>query len=182
MLKNLDNNNDIEAGHMHSGRAFREVPLVNLFKNTYEDKGFYSGEEADLMDKEHSEPTRAEEGKAEEPHWDGTKTSGTTQTTEVSTINPPFVSAALGNQNSQSHQSPHSTITSSSTFTQTENLGNLGRSMADEMRLPTFIGDGSEDPNQHWFLCEVVWSIKNVTDEAVKQAYFSTTLRDRMLK
>jgi hypothetical protein len=40
--------------------------------------------------------------------------------------------------------------------------------MTDEMRLPTFSGDGSEDPNQHWFLCEVVWSINNVTDEAVK--------------
>jgi hypothetical protein len=53
--------------------------------------------------------------------------------------------------------------------------------MADEMRLPTFRGDGSEDPDQHWFLCEVVWSIKNVTDEAVKRAQFSTTLRDRAL-
>jgi hypothetical protein len=40
--------------------------------------------------------------------------------------------------------------------------------MVDEMRLPTFIGDGSEDPDQHWFLCEVVWSIKNVINEAVK--------------
>jgi hypothetical protein len=36
--------------------------------------------------------------------------------------------------------------------------------MADEMRLPTFRGDGSEDPDQHWLLCKVVWSIKNVTD------------------
>jgi hypothetical protein len=51
--------------------------------------------------------------------------------------------------------------------------------MADEMRLPTFKGDGSEDPEQHWFLCEVVWSIKNIIDEAVKGAQFSTTLRDR---
>jgi hypothetical protein len=24
--------------------------------------------------------------------------------------------------------------------------------MADEMRLPIFRGDGSEDPDQHWFL------------------------------
>ena len=49
-------------------------------------------------------------------------------------------------------------------------LGTLGRSMADEMRLPTFRGDGFEDPSQHWFLCKAVWSIKNVTDEAVKRA------------
>jgi hypothetical protein len=47
---------------------------------------------------------------------------------------------------------------------------NLGISMADEMRLPTFRGDGYEDPDQNWFLCEVVWSIKNVTDEVVKRA------------
>jgi hypothetical protein len=53
--------------------------------------------------------------------------------------------------------------------------------MADEMRLPTFRGDGSEDPDQHWFLCEAVWSIKNVTDEYVKRAQFSTTLRDHAL-
>jgi hypothetical protein len=40
--------------------------------------------------------------------------------------------------------------------------------MVDEMRLPIFMGDGSEDPDQHWFLCEAVWNIKNVTDEDVK--------------
>jgi hypothetical protein len=53
--------------------------------------------------------------------------------------------------------------------------------MEDEMRLPTFRGDGSEDPEQHWFLCEAMWSIKNITDKAVKQAQFSTTLRYRAL-
>jgi hypothetical protein len=40
--------------------------------------------------------------------------------------------------------------------------------MEDELRLPTFRGDEFEDPDQHWFLCEVVWSIKNVTN--VKRA------------
>ena len=53
--------------------------------------------------------------------------------------------------------------------------------MVDEMRLPTFRGDGFEDPEQHQFLCEDVWSIKNITDEAIKRAQFSTTLRDRAL-
>jgi hypothetical protein len=50
--------------------------------------------------------------------------------------------------------------------------------MEDEMRLPTFRGDGSEYPDQHLFLCEAVWSIKNVIDEANKRSQFSTTLRD----
>ena len=53
---------------MHSGGEFIEFYLVNLFKKNYGDEGFYSGEEADLTDEEHSEPARAEEGKAEEPH------------------------------------------------------------------------------------------------------------------
>jgi hypothetical protein len=54
--------------------------------------------------------------------------------------------------------------------------------MADEMRLPTFRGDGFEDPEQHYFLYESVWTINNITDEAVKQAQFSTTLRDHALR
>jgi hypothetical protein len=160
MFKNSDNDNDTEAGHTRSGRAFREVPLANLFKKNYRDKGFYSGEEADLTDEEHSELARTEEPHREEP-----ETSGTAPTVEVSTINPPVVSTTLSNQSNQSHQSTQSTVTSSPPHTQS---GNLGRSMEDEMRLPTFRGDGSEDPDQHWFLCEVVWSIKNITDEAVK--------------
>jgi hypothetical protein len=53
--------------------------------------------------------------------------------------------------------------------------------MEDEMRLPTFKGDGSEDPNQHYLLCEAVWTIKNIIDEDVKRAQFSTTLRDHAL-
>jgi hypothetical protein len=38
MFKNLDNdnNNDTEVGHTRSGRAFREVPLVNLSEQNHE--------------------------------------------------------------------------------------------------------------------------------------------------
>jgi hypothetical protein len=58
MFKNSDNNNDIEVGHMHSVRSFREVPLVNLFKQVHDplaqDEGFYSGEEEELLNEEHS--------------------------------------------------------------------------------------------------------------------------------
>jgi hypothetical protein len=54
MFKKSDNDNNTEAGHTCSGREFIEVPLANLFKNNYGDKGFYSGEEADLTDKENS--------------------------------------------------------------------------------------------------------------------------------
>jgi hypothetical protein len=97
---------------------------------------------------------------------------------EVSTINTLVGLEALTNQSNHSYQTIQSTITSSPPHTQT---GNLGRSMADEMRLPIFRGDGSEDPNQHWFLCEAIWNIKNVTNEAIKITQFSTTLRDHAL-
>ena len=41
---------------------------MNLFKQNYGDEGFYSGEEAELSDKEHFEFTREEEVEIEEPH------------------------------------------------------------------------------------------------------------------
>jgi hypothetical protein len=170
MFRNLDSDSDTEVGHTRSGRAFREVHLANLFKKNYGDEGFYSGEEADLMDKEHSEPVRAKEGKAEEPRREDPEALGTAQTVEVSTIIPHVDSVALRNQSNPSHQSVQRTVTSSPPHTQS---GTLGRSMADEMRLPIFRGDGSEDPDQHWFLCEAVWNIK--------RTQFSTTLRDHSL-
>jgi hypothetical protein len=68
MFKNLDSNNDTEARHTRSGRVFREVHLANLFKKNYREEGFYSGEEADLTDEEHSKPTGTKEGKAKELH------------------------------------------------------------------------------------------------------------------
>jgi hypothetical protein len=58
MFKILDNDSDTEARHTRSGRVFREVHLANLFKQNYGDEGFYSGEEADLTDEEHSKPAR----------------------------------------------------------------------------------------------------------------------------
>jgi hypothetical protein len=67
MFKNSDSDNDTKAGHTRSGRVFREVHLANLFKKNYRDEGFYSGEEAHLIDEEHSESARTEEPHREEP-------------------------------------------------------------------------------------------------------------------
>ena len=49
------------------------------------------------------------------------------------------------------------------------------------MRLPLFHGTGSEDPQQHWFLCDAVWRVKNVTDAVMKANQMVTTFRDREL-
>jgi hypothetical protein len=167
---------------MRNGRIFREVHLVNLFKRDHkpllQEEGFYSGEEEDLLSEEHLGSIGPREEKTEEPHREELETSGTRPVVEVSTINPPIVSAVLSTQSNLSYQGTQSTSTSGSTHSQSENLG---ISMADRMRLPTFRGDGSEYPEQHWFLCEVVCSIKNITNGVVKRAQFSTTLRDRTL-
>jgi len=178
MFNNLGSDNNIEAGHTRNGRVLRNVPLENLFKKNYRDKGFYIGEEANLTDKEHSKSTREEEGKVEEPHREEPENSGTAPTIEVSTIIPPVVLATLRNQSNQSHQRTQSNVTRNPPHIQS---GNLGISMANEMRLPNFRGDGSEGPVQHQFLCEAVWSIKNIIDEVVKRVQFSTTLRDSAL-
>jgi hypothetical protein len=61
MFKNSDSDSDTKVGHMSSGRSFREVPLVNLFKKNYGYEGFYSGEEIELTDKDYSESERIKE-------------------------------------------------------------------------------------------------------------------------
>ena len=68
MFRNSNNDSDTRIGHMCSGKVFRGIHLENLFKQNYGEEGFYSGEEADLTDEEHSEPTRTEEEYAEELH------------------------------------------------------------------------------------------------------------------
>ena len=53
--------------------------------------------------------------------------------------------------------------------------------MEDDMKLPTFKGTGSEDPEQHWFLCEAIWTIKQIQDDDIKLVQLATTFRDRAL-
>jgi hypothetical protein len=100
MFKNSDRDSDTEVGHTRSGRTFREVPLVNLFEQNHEpthEEGFYSGEEEELLNKEHSESTREKEEKTEEPRREESETSGIAQTVEVSAITPPVVLTTLSN-------------------------------------------------------------------------------------
>jgi len=91
MFKISDSYSDTEEGHTRSGKVFRGVHLENLFKQNYGEEGFYSGEEVDLTDEQHPEPTRTKEGEAEELRQNEPDTSGTAWTTEVSNINPPVV-------------------------------------------------------------------------------------------
>ena len=53
--------------------------------------------------------------------------------------------------------------------------------MVDDIKLPIFRGTRLEDPYQHWSLCKVVWSIKQVINNDIKMAQLTTTFRDRAL-
>ena len=53
--------------------------------------------------------------------------------------------------------------------------------MGDDIKLPIFRGTGVEDPNQHFFLCEAVWNIKQVQNDDIKKAQLTTTFRDKAL-
>ena len=53
--------------------------------------------------------------------------------------------------------------------------------MGDDMKLPVFKGSRLEDPEQHWFLCETMWSVKQVIDDDIKMAQLTTKFRDRVL-
>ena len=51
----------------------------------------------------------------------------------------------------------------------------------DDIKLPVFRGTGSEDPEQFWFLCEAVWTAKNIMDQNTRTAQLVTSFRDRAL-
>jgi hypothetical protein len=65
-------------------------------------------------------------------------------------------------QSSGSSASSQSQPTSSRGGTTQNNMAGLDNTL----RLPEFQGVGSEDPEQHLFVCETIWAVKNVQDEA----------------
>ena len=53
--------------------------------------------------------------------------------------------------------------------------------MNDDIKLSVFKGTGSEDPEQFWFLCEAVWTAKNIVDQDIRKAQLVTFFIDRAL-
>ena len=45
------------------------------------------------------------------------------------------------------------------------------------MKLPLFHGNETNDPEQYWFLCEAVWTVRQTIDDDVKKGMLATTLR-----
>ena len=52
----------------------------------------------------------------------------------------------------------------------------------DEMKLPIFNGNGTDDPEKYWFLCEVIWMSRQTVDDDVKKIHLPTTVRGRALE
>jgi len=55
------------------------------------------------------------------------------------------------------------------------------RRMVDGLRMPMFNGNGSQDPEQHMFVCEAIWTAKQIQDQNAQIAQLATTFRDRSL-
>ena len=51
-----------------------------------------------------------------------------------------------------------------------------------DIKLHIFNGNGLEDPKKHWFLCEFVWTMRQVQDEAIKRDQMITNLRGHALE
>ena len=53
--------------------------------------------------------------------------------------------------------------------------------MNDDIKLPVFRGTGLEDLEQFWFLCEAIWTAKNIMDRNTRIVELVTSFRDRAL-
>jgi hypothetical protein len=49
------------------------------------------------------------------------------------------------------------------------------------LSMPGFQGVGSEDPEHHLFVCETIWIVKNVQDDAMKIAQLAMMFRGHAL-
>ena len=52
----------------------------------------------------------------------------------------------------------------------------------DEMKLPIFNGNGTDDLEQYWFLCEAIWTAQQIIDDDIKKSHLATSLRGRALE
>ena len=46
----------------------------------------------------------------------------------------------------------------------------------DDIKLPIFHGNNTDDPEQYWFLCEAVQTARQTTDDNLKKGKLATTL------
>lgn len=53
--------------------------------------------------------------------------------------------------------------------------------MENRVKMSVFRGQSLEDPEQFWFVIEVVWKSQQINDDDMKKSQLVTMLQDRML-
>ena len=51
----------------------------------------------------------------------------------------------------------------------------------DDVKLLLFQGNRTKDPEKYWFLCEVVWMVKQLQYDDIKKGQLATTFRGWVL-
>ena len=147
-----------ELGRTRSGKKYKVDFRSSVFENSSDN----------TREQSHSNIERTEGGIPYHPY---------TPSKSIGTQNNP-----VGTPYSSSH-TVHTTATSfistplSGSHTSNQHPPHRNR-MGDDMKLPIFKGTGAEDPEQHWFLCEAMWTIKAINDDNSKLVQLVTTLRE----
>ena len=87
------------------------------------------------------------------------------------------------NSNSIKTPSPTSTcpMCQKQSSSRSTSIGRRPKMEGDDMKLPLFHGNRTDDPEHYWFLCEEVWTVRQATDDDVKKGKLVNTLRGHTL-
>ena len=61
------------------------------------------------------------------------------------------------------------------------NIGQRPRTMGDGVNLQFFKCNGTKDSKQYWFLCEAIWTVKQVQDKDIKKGQLVMTFQGHAL-
>ena len=179
---------ELEVGVLRSGRIFK------LGKRRKTERGWWN---PSLFEgSEHKLRSCEDEGSYDEeedysPILEGTKNLDRSNKTSRSEHN--YITPTISPETRSRVSSPGRTSNSDNTSPETsapegtpqlnptpENL-NANIMAKTDVWLPTFNGNGTEDPEQHWFLCEAVWMVCLVYNSDIKKGQMITTLRGHTL-
>ena len=137
-----------ELGRTRSGKKYKVDFRSSIFENSSDN----------TREQSHSNTERTEGGIPYHPYTPQ-KSIGT----QNNPVGTPYSSSQIVHTTTTS---PPPTLPSGS-YTANQHPPCRNR-MGDDMKLPIFKGTGAEDPEQHWFLCEAVWTIKAINDDNSK--------------
>lgn len=151
--------------------------------------GSEEGEKYLYLSEQERKPSKAE-------HYIRPTTPGVTKTFEVRTESPLQSSSNTKDSNSQSggvgsktsvlsqNSGSKNHLAGSSIFVvviQPIPQSTATRRLSDDLRMPVFNGNRSQDPEQHMFVCETIWIVKQIQDQDAQIVQLATMFRDRAL-